>query len=118
MRYALLNHYDESEAPTLAPEEMQARMGRFIAFTQALAGAGILRDAQQLTPTPTATTIRVRDGEALLHDGPYAELKESFGGWWVLEVDDLDAALVWAQKCPGAEFGAIEVRPLVDLGQG
>ena len=118
MRYAVLNHFDETETGSLAPEEQQARIGKFIAFTQALAQAGILRDAQQLTPTVTATTIRVRDGEALLHDGPYAELKESFGGWWVLEVDDLDAALDWAKKCPGAEFGAVELRPLVDLGQG
>lgn len=118
MRYALLNHFDESTTAALTPEEMQASIGRFIAFTQAMAEAGILRDAQQLTATATATTVRVRDGEALLHDGPYAELKESFGGWWVLEVDDLDAALSWAKRCPGAESGAVEVRPLVDLGQG
>lgn len=116
MRYALLNHYDEPATAALPAEEMQERMGRFIAFTQALAQAGVLRDGQQLTPSATGTTVRVRDGETLLHDGPYAELKEAFGGWWVVEADDLDAALTWARQCPGAEYGAIEVRPLVDLG--
>ncbi len=75
-------------------------MERFIAFTQALAQAGVLRDAQQLTPSTSSTTVRVREGETLLHDGPYAELKESFGGWWVVEAADLDAALVWARQCP------------------
>ena len=76
----------------------------------------MLRDGQQLTPSVTGTTVRVRDGETLLHDGPYAELKEAFGCWWVVEADDLDTALDWTRQCPGAEYGAVEVRPLVDLG--
>lgn len=116
MRYALLNHFDESALAGLPAEVVQAQIGRFIAYTQALAASGVLRGAEQLQPSPATTTVRVRDGETLLHDGPLAELTEVFGGWWIVEVPDLDTALKHAADCPGAEFGAIEVRPLVELG--
>lgn len=116
MRYALLNHYDESAVAGLPPEVVQAQMQRFIAYTQALAESGVLRGAEQLQSAAVTTTVRVRDGETLLHDGPLAELTEVFGGWWIVEAPNLDAALKHAADCPGAQFGAIEVRPLVDLG--
>lgn len=116
MRYVLLNHYDESALATVPPEIMQAQMGRFIAYTEALAASGVLRGAEQLAPSSATTTVRVRDGETVLHDGPLAELTEVFGGWWIVEVPDLDTALRHAADNPGAEYGGIEVRPLIDLG--
>lgn len=116
MRYALLSHFDESALASIPPEVLQAQIGRFIAFTEALARSGVLRDAQQLAPSSATTTVTVRDGERVTHDGPYAETKEVFGGWWVVEVDDLDTALEHAAACPVSEHGVVEVRPLLDLG--
>lgn len=116
MRYVLMNHYDESAFAALPPEVLQAQTARFIDYTQALAASGVLRGAEQLQPTSATTTVRVRDGETLLHDGPFAELTEVFGGWWIIEVPDLDRALKYAADCPGAEHGAVEVRPLVEFG--
>ncbi len=116
MRYALLNHYDESAVAGLPPEIVAAQMQRFIAYTQALAESGVLRGAEQLAPSAVTTTVRVREGETLLHDGPLAELTEIFGGWWIIEAPDLDTALKHAADCPGAQYGTIEVRPLIELG--
>lgn len=116
MRYVLLNHYNESTIATLPPEIIADQMQRFIAYTEALATSGVLRGAEQLQPTTATTTVRVRDGETLLHDGPLAELTEVFGGWWIIEAPDLDTALKHAADCPGAQHGAIEVRPLIEFG--
>jgi hypothetical protein len=116
MRYILLSHVDRAALAATAPEVFQATMGRFVAFTQALAESGVLRGAEHLQPADTATTVRVRDGETLLTDGPYAELAESFGGFWIVEAPDLDTVLKYAADCPAAEYGSCEVRPLVELG--
>lgn len=116
MRYVLLNHHDESAFADLPPEVMATQIQRYIDYTRALAESGILRGAEQLQPSTSTTTVRLRDGETLLHDGPLAELTEVFGGWWIVEVPDLDTALEHAADCPGAQYGAVEVRPLVELG--
>lgn len=76
----------------------------------------MLRAAEQLQPADTATTVRVRDGELLLNDGPYADVVETFGGFWIVEAPDLDTVLKYAQDCPAAALGSVEVRPLVELG--
>ncbi|MFI5619754.1 YciI family protein [Streptomyces sp. NPDC051567] len=116
MRYILMSHVDSSALAEMAPEEFQATMGRFVSFTQALAESGVLRGAEQLQPADTATTVRNRQGEALLTDGPYAELSESFGGFWIVESTDLDTVLKYAADCPAADFGSVEVRSLAELG--
>ncbi|MFI6528726.1 YciI family protein [Streptomyces uncialis] len=116
MRYVLMSHVDNSALAAMAPEEFEATMGRFVSFTQALAESGVLRGAEQLQPADTATTVRNRQGEVLLTDGPYAELSESFGGFWIVEAPDLDNALKYAADCPAADFGAVEVRSLAGLG--
>lgn len=116
MRYVLLSHYDESAFAALPPDELQTQLDRYVAYSRALAASGVLRGAEQLPPSSATTTVRVRDGETLLHDGPLAELTEVFGGWWIIEVPDLDTALKHAADCPGAEHGAVEVRPLVEHG--
>ena len=117
MRYLLTSNIDGSLMGALADEEMEALMGRFVAFTTALAASGVLRGAEQLMPADTATTVRSRQGEVLLTDGPYADVSEAFGGFWVIESPDLDAALRHAQECPAAEVGSVEVRGLVELGR-
>ncbi|MGX2995221.1 YciI family protein [Streptomyces sp. JNUCC 64] len=116
MRYILMSHVDDSALTELAPEEFQAAMERFVGFTTALAESGVLRGAEQLQPADTATTVRNRQGDVLLTDGPYAELAESFGGFWIVEAADLDTALKYAADCPAADFGSVEVRSLAELG--
>jgi hypothetical protein len=74
---------------------------------------GVLLAGEGLYPTPTATTVRVRDGERAVTDGPFAETKEQLGGFFVLDCNDLDEAIDWAAKIPGAQIGSVEVRPVM-----
>ena len=85
------------------------------AATEAMAKSGVLLDSAPLQPVTSATTIRVRDGETLLTDGPFAEIKEQLGGYYLLECEDLDSALKWAATIPAASFGSVEVRPLMSM---
>jgi hypothetical protein len=86
---------------------------QFLALRGAMRDAGVFVDAGQLQPVGSTTTIRVRDGETVMTDGPFAEMKEHVGGYVLLDCPDLDEALRWASRLPGAENGAVEVRPLV-----
>jgi hypothetical protein len=88
------------------------------AATREMASAGVLVDSGPLQPVTSATTVRVRDGEVQLADGPFAEIKEILGGYYVLECGDLDEALRWAAKIPAARYGSVEVRPLMQMGGG
>ncbi len=85
------------------------------AYTQAMLDAGVMRSGNALHAGYTATTVRLRDGKRDLHDGPYAESKEELGGYYVIEVADLDEALVWATRNPAAATGAVEVRPILAM---
>ena len=116
MRYLLTSNIDRSLVAALSPDEGQALMNRFVSFTTALGESGVLRAAEQLLPADTATTVRNRNGELLLTDGPYADVSETFGGYWVVEAPDLDTALRHARNCPAADVGSVEVRGLVELG--
>lgn len=116
MRYLLTSNIDGSLVGALEPDEAQALMDRFVSFTTALAESGVLRGAEQLMPADTATTVRQRSGELLLTDGPYADVAETLGGYWIVEAPDLDAALHHAGQCPAAAVGSVEVRGLVELG--
>lgn len=114
MRYMLLI-YGPEQAPAASGDEPMEDMTPWFAYTDWLAEKGILRGGDPLAPTTTATTVRVRDGQTLLTDGPFAETKEVLGGYYMLETDDVDLALLAAARCPGARYGSIEVRPLVDV---
>lgn len=116
MRYMLLSNIDGPAMATLSTDQNAELMDRFIAFTRALAESGVLRGAEALQPADTATTLRVRDGEQVLTDGPFADVAESFGGYWIVEVPDLDTALKHAAECPAAEVGSVEVRAIAELG--
>lgn len=84
------------------------------AYTDALSAAGVLVSGASLHPAPSATSVRVRDGRRVLTDGPFAETKEHLVGFYLIDVDDLDAALEWAARVPNVRTGTVEVRPLAD----
>jgi hypothetical protein len=101
--------------PSPTPEFMKM-LGEFQSATAAMADAGVLVDSSPLQPPQTATTVRVRDGETQLSDGPFAEIKEQLGGYYILDCEDLDTALRWAAMIPSARYGSVEVRPLMVMG--
>ena len=112
MRYLLLIHSDETRYPKMPPQEMEQLMAAYGTFTEQLKKAGAYVAAHRLRPTTTATTIRVRNGETLTTDGPFAETKEQLGGFYLIQANDLDEAIAWAAKVPSAKYGSIEVRPI------
>lgn len=112
MQYLLMLYADESGWDRLSPAEQQAGMAAYAAYTEALAKAGALVGGNRLQGVDTATTVRLVDGKPLVQDGPYAEAREQIGGYYLIEAADLDAALAWAARCPGAGHGTIEVRPV------
>ena len=112
MQY-LLMIYGSEAAMTAAPKEAITKMSAaYDAYTQAMKKAGVLVGGERLKPVSTATTVRVVDGKTNVLDGPYADTKEQLGGYFVIEVPDLDAALEWAARAPCATTGGVEVRPV------
>ncbi len=111
MRYALLMHYREPGEGQLSEEVIVEAKAAFDAYGRALEQAGVLLSADVLQPTAASTTVTRRDGVLQVQDGPFAETKEALAGVFLLDVPDLDAAVGWAEKCPGAQWGVIEVRP-------
>jgi hypothetical protein len=112
MQYLALIYGDESVWEQFSPDERAAAYEQYGAFAQEAQEAGVLRGGYELDATSTATTVRVRDAETLVTDGPYTELKEALGGYFVLECDSIEDACRWAAKIPGASHGAVEVRPV------
>jgi len=112
MQYLALIHTDEEAWAALSEQELGAVMEDYYAFSREGGEAGVIKDGSELGPSSTATTVRVRNDETLVTDGPFAELKEALGGYFVLECDTIDEACTWAAKIPGAATGAIEVRPI------
>jgi hypothetical protein len=111
MRYALLMHYQERGEGEISAEVLAEAREAFGAYGRALQSAGVLLSADVLQPSAATTTVTRREGGLRVQDGPFAETKEALAGVFVLEVTDLDAAIGWAEKCPGAQWGVIEVRP-------
>ena len=110
-QYMLLIYSPTDRTPS--PEEMQAEMPKWFSYTQELQSSGAMVAGDALEPADTATTVRVREGETVISDGPFAETKEALGGYYLIDVPDLDAALGWAAKIPNVGYGSIEVRPIV-----
>ena len=111
MKYLLLITGDESRMANL-PVDDTGMSPEYHAYNEALVKAGAMLGGERLRPTSTATTVRMRDKKAVVLDGPYAETQEQLGGYYLIDVPDLDAAIDWAKRCPAAEFGSIEVRPI------
>ena len=112
MQYLLLIYGPESDEQDFSDETMKA----YDAFWEHVNERGVIRAGEALHPSAAATTVRIRDGRTLTTDGPFAETKEILGGFYVVEVADLDEALGYAAMIPGAKTGSIEVRPIVDFG--
>jgi hypothetical protein len=113
MKYAFTIYTDETQRENATPEQMQQVSQAYFELTQEMEQKGVLVAGDGLYPTPTATTVRVRDGERNVTDGPFAETKEQLGGFYVLDVKDLDEAIEWAAKIPTAQFGSVEIRPVL-----
>jgi hypothetical protein len=112
MEYLLLIYTDETYWPRMSPAEQEKGAAAYGAYAQALQKAGVFRGANRLKPTSAATRVRVSDDKLQVLDGPYAESKEQLGGYFLIEAPDLDSAITWAGRCPGATHGVMEVRPV------
>jgi hypothetical protein len=116
MKYMLLMYWNQSEVPEIPPEEQQAAAQAWFDYLEEAKAAGVLLDNNGLAPAASATTVRVREGKTLVTDGPFAETHEQMGGYFVLDVENLDDAIRWAAKIPAAKDGSIEIRPLWSPG--
>ena len=118
MKYIALLYGDPEvgAGPVPGTQEFMQMLSDYQAATTAMADAGVLVDSSPLQPPQTATTVRVRDGETQLSDGPFAEIKEQLGGYYILECKDLDVALRYAAMIPSAKYGSVEVRPVMVMG--
>lgn len=114
MQYALLIYTQEATADATAEEQM-GEMADYDKFTEHVRGRGALVAGEALHPSETATTVRVRDGQTVTTDGPFAETKEVLGGFYLVDAADLDEAIAYAAMIPGAKTGSVEVRPIVDF---
>jgi len=115
MRYLLLIYTEESsEMPP--QDEPDKVMGEYWAYEKAVGEAGVKQAGEALAPSASATSLRVKeDGERVVTDGPFAETREVLGGFYLVDVPDLDAAIDWAAKCPGAKYGTMEIRPIMEF---
>lgn len=113
MQYLLMIYQSEAEAGKIDAATSQKIIEEYGAFTQSIIQSGNFKAGDALQPTSTATTVRVRDGKTLTTDGPFAETLEQFGGYYLIEAKDLDAALAIAARIPDARYGSIEVRPIM-----
>ncbi len=114
MKYAILVYETPAEvAAREHPEKSGPYWAAYIAYSQALADAGVAAGGAGLQPPSVATTVRLRNGRRQVQDGPFADTKELLGGFFLIDVPDLAAALEWAARCPSSATGAVEVRPLL-----
>ena len=115
MRYLLMICTDETADEALSADEASARLAEYGVWMEEVTKRGLLQGGERLRPTTDATTVRVRDGETLTSDGPFAETKEQVGGYFLVDCKDLDEAIEVASKLPGARDGSIEVRPIWEM---
>jgi hypothetical protein len=112
MQYLLLIYGNENAMLNAPKEASNQILGAYMAYTEALKKSGVWVGSNRLRPTSEATTVRNPSGKKSVINGPFAETKEQLGGYYLIEAPDLDAALSWAARCPGAAHGSIEVRPI------
>jgi hypothetical protein len=113
MRYLLLIYTEETDAAP-PPDVAEASHIAYAEFTADIKRRGLFQAGEALTPTSTATTVRVVDGETVATDGPFAETKEALGGYFLVEASSLDEAIAWAERIPAADGGTVEIRPVVE----
>jgi hypothetical protein len=112
MQYCLLMHHQEGPEIGLTEEDMAPARAAFARYADDLDAAGVLIGTQVLQSGVASTTFTARDGTPTVQDGPFADTKERLGGVFVIDVPDLDAALAWAKRCPAADWGTVEIRPV------
>ena len=115
MKYLLMIYTSEKEEAAMPPDEIGKIIQAYGAYTDALIAAGALQAGERLRPVTDATSVRVRAGKTEVLNGPYAETHEQLGGYYLIDVPDLDAALTWAARCPSSVHGTIEVRPIWEM---
>ena len=115
MKYMFMIFGSEAGKQAASKADMEQMFAAYGAYTNAMKQAGVMVAGDPLQSVSTATTVRVAKGKTEVLNGPYAETKEQLGGYYIVDVPDLDAALSWAARCPGASAGAIEVRPLMAM---
>ena len=116
MKYMALLYGELGTGPAPGTPEFREMLGEYQSATAAMADAGVLVDSSPLQLPHTATTVRCRNGDVQLSDGPFAEIKEQLGGYYILDCEDLDTALRYAATIPAARYGSVEVRPLMVMG--
>ena len=112
MQYLLMIYASEAEETKMTPADTGKLMQAYGAYSEALVKAGAMQSGNRLRPVTDATSVRVRNGKTEVLNGPYAETREQLGGYYLIDVPDLDAALSWAARCPSSAMGTIEVRPI------
>ena len=112
MQYLLMAYVDETGWPKLSKSEQEQGIAAYAAYGEALRTSGVMKGSNRLQPSSVATTVRNTNGKPQVLDGPYVDSKEQLGGYFLIEVPDLDAALSWASRCPAAHHGVVEVRPV------
>jgi hypothetical protein len=117
MKYLILIYGNEAAMAKQTEADMAAMMKDYYAYGDDLRSSKAYLAGEALKPVSTATTVRVRSGKAMHTDGPFAETKEQLGGFYMIEAPNLEKALEWGAKCPGAKDGAVEVRPVMDFSK-
>lgn len=115
MRYLLMIYANEADERNMDPAELGQLMEGYGRFTEEIVTAGVMQASERLRPTGDATCVRVRDGKATTTDGPFAETKEAIGGYYLIDVANLDEAIAWARKIPTATYGTVEIRPIWEM---
>lgn len=115
MQYLLLLYSEEGAWNKMPEAAQQEGLKQYMSYGEALRKAGVYVDANRLRDSVDATRVAVIDGKTKVQDGPYADTKEQLGGYYLLNVKDLDEALSWAARCPGASHGIVEVRPVWEM---
>jgi hypothetical protein len=117
MQYMLLIYAEEGGWDQIPADAQQAELAKWFTYSEEMKAAGVMIAGDALQPTASATSVSAKSGEVLVTDGPFAETKEALGGYYLMNVESLDEAIVWAKKCPGASYGTIELRPLMVFDQ-
>lgn len=115
MQFMLMTYVQESGWEKLTKAQQEQGAAAYMAYGEALAKAGVLKAGQRLGPSKAATTVRQAGGKAKVLDGPYADSKEQLGGYFIIDVKDMDAAISWASRCPAVDHGVVEIRQLWDM---
>jgi hypothetical protein len=115
MKYLVMIYASEADEAKMTPTDVGTILQAYGAYTEALTKSGVLLGRNRLRPSSEATSVRVKGGKTEVLNGPYAETREQLGGYYLIDVPDLDAALSWAARCPSSSYGTIEVRPIWEM---